>query len=159
MRYKDLKLGTKQKVGFGSILLLVVITNIYFFSRIEEIKVEIDDLTANRIPRVIAISDINQTTTELRLVQLQLAAADQSDFRAQLQLRSIELLDQINDSRDIYESLRAADTIRADSLGEDAERDAGCVQDVHELGPPRRAHRREHPDAAITSERSVGQAA
>lgn len=120
MRFKDLKLGTKQKVGFGSILLLVFITNVYFFSRIEEIKVEVDDLTANRIPRVIAISDINQTTTELRLAQLQLAAADQSEFRSRLQFRSIELLDQINESRDLYESLRGLDSIRTDRLGEDS---------------------------------------
>lgn len=119
MRFKDLKLGTKQKVGFGSILLLVLITNIFFFSRIDEIKVEVDDLTENRIPRVIAISDINQTTTELRLVQLQLAAAAESELRPDLQLRSIELLDEINDSRDSYESLRGNDTTGVDSLGED----------------------------------------
>jgi len=120
MRFKDLKLGTKQMVGFGSILLLVVITNIFYFSRIEEIKVEVDTLTDNRIPRLIAISHINQATTELRLTQLQLALADEAEFRMQLQQRSIELLDQINASRDAYETLRDQDTVTADSLGEAA---------------------------------------
>ena len=107
-RFRNLSLVAKQLAGFSSLLIIIISINIFFINRISDLKGEVDLLTRTRLPSVAAISDINQTTTELRLAQLQLASASDSTMRRQLQYRSIELLDQINASRDEYEALRAA---------------------------------------------------
>ncbi|MDX9857830.1 MAG: ATP-binding protein [candidate division Zixibacteria bacterium] len=105
-RFRDYRIITKQMIGFGLILFIMVMLNGYFITRVGELKDEIDRLTVARIPRVIAISDINSVTAELRLTQLQLAAATDNAERRQLQERMIALVDRINANRDSYEDLR-----------------------------------------------------
>lgn len=105
-KFRDYKIITKQMIGFGLILLIMVMLNGYFITRVGELKNEIDRLTVARIPRVIAISEINSITTELRLTQLQLAAASDTTERRTLQERMIAIVDQINTNRDRYEDLR-----------------------------------------------------
>lgn len=119
VRFRNLSLVGKQLVGFSSLLVIIVSLNIFFINRISDLKGEVDLLTQARLPGVAAISDINQTTTELRLAQLQLASAADTAERRQLQFRSIDLLDQINASRDDYESLRKAFVGVSDMARED----------------------------------------
>ncbi|MCB2230474.1 HAMP domain-containing protein [bacterium] len=106
-RFKDARIITKQMIGFGMILFIMVLLNGFFITRVGEFKAEIDHLTVARIPRVIAISEINTITTELRMTQLQLAVVSDSTERYQLQERMIAILDRINTNRDSYEELRA----------------------------------------------------
>jgi len=108
LRFRNLSLLLKQLLGFAGLVVIMVSLNVFFINRIGELKEEVDRLTRTRLPTVVAITDINQTTTELRLTQLQLAASNDSTASTQLQLRAIELLDQINASRDDYERLRDA---------------------------------------------------
>lgn len=106
-RFKDARIITKQMIGFGMILFIMVLLNGFFITQVGEFKDEIDHLTVARIPRVIAISEINTITTELRMTQLQLAVVSDSTERRQLQDRMIAILDKINTNRDSYEELRA----------------------------------------------------
>lgn len=105
-RFRDLKIITKQVIGFGLILFIMVMLNGYFITRVGELKDEIDRLTVARIPRVIAISEINRITAELRMTQLQLTAIGTQSGRRLLQEQMIALVDRINVNRDNYEKLR-----------------------------------------------------
>ena len=71
MKFKDLKLGTKQKIGFGIILLVMAIANIISFVRMASIREELDEITTNWMPRAIAVSDLNLNTAYLRIGQLE----------------------------------------------------------------------------------------
>jgi len=57
MNFKNLKLGTKQMVGFGFILVIMAGVNIFSINKMAALKSEIDEVTTNWLPRAIAISD------------------------------------------------------------------------------------------------------
>ena len=107
MKLKDLKLGTKQMVGFAIILLIMAGSHAYSTRKMATLKAEIDEVTTNWLPRAIAISDINVNTAKLRIVQLQYVFAT-DETRKQKQAIMISLLDEINENLDIYEQLKAS---------------------------------------------------
>ena len=106
MYFKDLKLGTKQMIGFGFILLIMTAANFFSINRMKSIKAEFAIVTTNWLPRAMAVSDINLYTSDLRLNQLQHAfATDEKSRQAQAE-KMILLIDNINESLDIYDSLK-----------------------------------------------------
>jgi len=105
MRFRNLKLGTKQMIGFGLILAIMAGVNIFSINRMATIKFDMDQVTTNWLPRAIAVSDINLNTSDLRLNQLQHAVTS-DDAKRQLQsVAMIELIEKINENRDTYENL------------------------------------------------------
>jgi len=106
MKFKDLRIGTKQILGFGSILIIMVAVNIFSITGLNSLKSEIDDFDQNWLRRAIAFEEINYNSSNLRRQQLQYAFAknkknkeDQKD----LQLAYIEKIDQ---NIDRYKTLR-----------------------------------------------------
>lgn len=47
MKFRDMKLGTKQMAGFSIILLFMAVVNILSYNKMATIKSEIDEVTTN----------------------------------------------------------------------------------------------------------------
>ncbi len=106
MTFRDLRLGTKQMIGFGLILLIMAGVNVYYLLQIQELKNEIDEVTSNWLKRISAISDINLYTSDLRLYQLQHAFAANPALKEEQAKLMIVLVDKINENLDTYEELK-----------------------------------------------------
>ncbi len=105
MRFRDLRLSTKQTIGFGIILLFMTAANVYSIREMASIKAEIDEVTQSWLPKVIAISDIKLTSADLRRNQLQHAFAQNDSLKRQLEQAMKHAVNEINDHRDTYEQL------------------------------------------------------
>ncbi len=106
MSFRDFKLGAKQMIGFGVILVLMASAFLFSIYRMRAIKAEIDEVTKNRLPRVLAIAEINLNTLNLRINQLEYAAAtDVQDKQAQI-AAMIKFVERITTNMTTYDSLR-----------------------------------------------------
>ncbi|UCE19803.1 MAG: MCP four helix bundle domain-containing protein [Gemmatimonadota bacterium] len=106
MSLKDLRLSVKQKIGFGLILLIMAGVNIFSIHKMAMLKVELDEVSLNWLPRAIALSDINLNTSRLLLIQSQHAfPADEAAKLHQANIQ-INLIDNINENLDTYEELK-----------------------------------------------------
>ncbi len=108
MSFADLKLGTKQTIGFGIILVIMAGINIYSIHKMETIKAGIDEVTSNWLPRAIAISEINRGTSDLRINQLQHAFTTMDSTRQQQIDNMILIIDRIDKNLDVYDRLKMA---------------------------------------------------
>ena len=106
MKFRDLKLGVKQAIGFGFVLAIMAGANIFSIRKMAAIQAEIDEITTDRLPRVIAISDLNLNTADLRINQLQHAFTADTIAKQQQEEVMIRLIDKINDNIDTYERLQ-----------------------------------------------------
>lgn len=108
MKFRDLKLGIKQALGFGVILAIMAGVNIFAITKMGAIKAEIDEISGNRLPRAIAISDLNLNTATLRISQLQHAFTVETSAQQKQKNMMIALIDRINENLDTYAQLKAA---------------------------------------------------
>ena len=106
MRFRDLKLSRKQGIGFGFILLVMASVSVYSIGNMAIIRDEIDEVSTNWLPRIIAISNVRQNTLELRINQLQHAFATDEARKQARSASMIALVDSINAHLDAYASLR-----------------------------------------------------
>ncbi|MEM8600939.1 MAG: ATP-binding protein [Bacteroidota bacterium] len=102
MPFRDLSIATKQKLGFGFILLLMVGAGLFAVARSRLISEEASQTAALWLPRVVAISDVNLEVSELRIRQLQHATATIDSVRQAQAIAMIDLIDAINDDLDTY---------------------------------------------------------
>ncbi len=106
MSFRNLKLGAKQLLGFGVILVLMASANIFSSNRMKAVKTEIDEVAQSRLPRALVIAELKRSTLDLRINQLQYAlAADAFSKQAQADLMG-DLLDRINKNIEAYDSLK-----------------------------------------------------
>jgi signal transduction histidine kinase len=106
MNFRNLKLGTKQLIGFGIVLVIMAGANIFTVRNMKDIKSGIDEVSTNWLPRGNAVADININTTKLRLNQLQLALATDEEIIQKEEEILINLIDRINENLDTYEALK-----------------------------------------------------
>jgi len=112
MQFKDLRFSTKQTIGFGLILSVMILVNIFSIRQLATIKTEIEEVSFNWLLRAIAISDINLSTSNLRQKQLQHAfTTDEEEKQDQADVM-IELIDKINENVDRYENLKQDSELR-----------------------------------------------
>ena len=120
MSFRDLRLGAKQLLGFGLILVLMAAANIFSLNRMKAVKTEIDEVAQSRLPRALAIAELKRSTLDLRINQLQYAfAANASSKQAQADTL-IKLLDHINNRIDEYDSLKSIAELRQTYSAEEA---------------------------------------
>ncbi len=106
MSLRNLKLGTKQILGFGLILTIMAIVNLFSIDKMGILKTEINEVSTNWMPRAVALSDIKGNTLDLRINQLQHAlVVDEATKQAQAD-NMIALIDKMNDNLDTYDSLK-----------------------------------------------------
>ncbi len=106
MKLRDLKLGYKQALGFGVILAIMAGVNIFAINKMAAIKAEIDEVTSNRLPAALAISDLSLNSAELRISQLQHAFTTIPARQQRQKEMMIALIDQINANIDTYVQLK-----------------------------------------------------
>ncbi len=106
IHFRDFKLATKQRIGAGFILMIMAAVNVYSINRLATLKRDIDVVTTNRLPRAIAISEINLNTSELRRNQLQFIFVGEGAAKEEQIQAMIALIDSINASIDAYQQLR-----------------------------------------------------
>ncbi|MFQ5632318.1 MAG: ATP-binding protein [bacterium] len=106
MKLSDIKLSTKLRIALGLILLFLTVISFYSLRTIEKIKTEMDEVTGNWLPRALAIADLNLSTANLRMNQLQYVFAADSTNKEKHNAVIIDLIDQINRNLDIYDSLK-----------------------------------------------------
>ena len=106
MKFRDLKIGTKQLIGFGLMLLTMAGSNFYSVNKMELLKSEIEEVSNNWLPRAIAISDINLNTSNLRRHQLQHAFTTDEASKKQHANEMISLMGKIEENLDTYEALK-----------------------------------------------------
>ncbi|MEL6445732.1 MAG: ATP-binding protein [Bacteroidota bacterium] len=121
MPFRDLSIATKQKLGFGFILLLMVGAGLFAVNRSRAISDEAEQTVALWLPRVVAISDVNLEVGELRIRQLQHATATVDSVRQAQAVAMIDLIDAINLNLDTYAVL--TETAQARGLNPATERD------------------------------------
>ncbi|HJP29241.1 MAG TPA: ATP-binding protein [Candidatus Latescibacteria bacterium] len=107
MRVRDWRLRTKQLASFGLVLLMMSAVHFYTIHKMRAIRVELDEVSQNWLPRALAISDVNLSTSRLRINQLQHTLTTDESRRQTLTVTSVGLIDQINASLDDYRELRS----------------------------------------------------
>lgn len=112
MKFRDLRFSTKQTIGFGLILAVMILVNVYSIRQLATIKTEVEEVSFNWLLRAIAISDINLSTSNLRQKQLQHAfTTDEAEKQEQADVM-IGLIDNINENVDRYENLKQDSELR-----------------------------------------------
>jgi signal transduction histidine kinase len=106
MKFRNLRIKTKQIVGFSSILLIFAGVNIFTIFGLNSLKTEIDEFEENWLPRTIAITEINTNSANLRREQLQYAFAGSEDIKKYETELLIKYIDKINENIDKYEQLK-----------------------------------------------------
>jgi signal transduction histidine kinase len=106
MKFRNLRIKTKQIVGFSSILLIFAGVNIFSIYGLNSLKTDIDEFDQNWLPRTIAITEINTNSSNLRREQLQYAFAKNKEIKKGETELLIKYIDEINDNIDRYETLK-----------------------------------------------------
>ena len=104
MRFQDLHLRSKQWFGFGAVLMAMAGVSFFAISEMNELREEIDEINAYRIPALTIIAELNLDVSNLRIQQLEsLLEVENKDVDPLLQI--IQLIDSINVNMDAYEAL------------------------------------------------------
>lgn len=106
MKFKNLRFSTKQTIGFGLILSIMVLANIFSIKQLATIRDEVQQVSFIWLQRAIAISDINLYISNLRQKQLQHAFTIDKEGKQNQADVMIEIIDNINENVDKYENLR-----------------------------------------------------
>lgn len=106
MKIRNLKLGTKQAVAFGLILLSMAIAGVVSMISMQSIKDSIDHASEFWLPRAITISELSLYTNDLRRQQIQLTVTESEALREDLKEQIKATLDRIESARQRYEELR-----------------------------------------------------
>ena len=106
MRYQDLKFRTKQTIGFGLILTLLALVIVYSLREMTALQTELDRISANWLPRTIALADLNTNTSNLRINQLQYITASDEEARELVREAMITFIGRITENYDTYEQLK-----------------------------------------------------
>ena len=105
MALRDLKIGTKQGIGFGVILVVMAGVSIFVIRQMGALRNEIDDINQLWLGRAVVSARLNINTSALRHIQLEYALAT-NQRRRQLYADSMNtLIDEIYEGGDAYDSL------------------------------------------------------
>ncbi|MCP4723984.1 MAG: HAMP domain-containing protein [bacterium] len=105
MKLRNLKIGVKQHIGFGIILITMSCVNIYTLFEMRKIITDFTEVKTKWLPSVMAVAELNNLTSDLRLIQLQHAFATTPEGKTRYENIMITIIDQIIESQDTYEPL------------------------------------------------------
>ena len=94
MKFKDLKLAHKQIVVFGLILMIMAFVGAFSLKKISSLKTDIDAVSNDWLPTALAISELNDNTSDLRANQLQYVLTSDLTKRDELKKSIILLIDE-----------------------------------------------------------------
>ncbi len=105
MALRDLKIGTKQGIGFGVILLVMAGVSIFVIGQMGALRSEIDDINQLWLRRGIVSTRFNINILTLRRVQLEYALATNQRLRDRYVADMDTLIGEIYADGDVYDSL------------------------------------------------------
>ena len=105
MALRDLKIGTKQGIGFGVILVVMAGVSFFVLRQMGELRQEIDDINEVWLQRAILTSRINLNASALRASQLQHAFEPQTPLKDAYVDTMLVLIDKVDADRDAYARL------------------------------------------------------
>ncbi|MGD8782561.1 MAG: MCP four helix bundle domain-containing protein [Ignavibacteria bacterium] len=106
MKLSNQNLRTKQLIGFGAILIMLILVYFYSIKRMSDLNEEINAVSNNWLPRAVALSELNINTLSLRISQFEHAYTFDEKKMRQQELEMIELIDHITENIDTYEKLK-----------------------------------------------------
>ncbi len=104
--FKNLRLKTKQAIGFGIILFILALVIFFVISQMRELHDQLEIASENSLPRAIAISDVNYYSSKLRIAQLQYSLIEENKTKKELENQISDFIDMLNQSLDKYHSLK-----------------------------------------------------
>ena len=105
MNFKNLKLATKQGLGFGFILVIMAGVTVFSLIKMSVIRDKIDEVNASWLPSVVALSEISLDTSDYRMNELQHAFTYYGyEIRAKEQ-EMIALRERMKKNQELYETL------------------------------------------------------
>ena len=120
IRFRDLRIGAKQTLGFALVLVIMAGANIYSINKMGDLNAAVHEISASWLPRALAVSDVHTNTANLRRGQLQLILA-QNDSVVQAQKDvMINLVALIDQNLFVYDSLKIQSEERGLYSGEEA---------------------------------------
>ena len=105
MAIRDFKLGTKQGVGFGIILVFMAGVSFFAIEQMGDLRTEIDDINEVWLQRAVLISRFNLNASTLRTNQLQHAFARRAAQKQVYVDTMLVLIDKIDTDREAYGQL------------------------------------------------------
>ena len=81
IKLRNLRIRTKQILGFSAILLILAGVNIFSIYGLNSLKYDIDEFEENWLPRTVAITEIYNNSSNLRREQLQYALAGNKELK------------------------------------------------------------------------------
>jgi len=109
---RDLKIGKKQALGFAVVLALMAGANIFSMYKMKALRDEFEHVTGDALPSVLAISAVNDNTSDLRIAQLQHATATTDSVKQRLREGMVALIERIEANQDAFEALAHAERER-----------------------------------------------
>jgi len=106
MKFRNVRIRTKQILGFSAVLLIFAGVNIFSIYGLNSLKTDIDEFEQNWLPRTIAITEINTNSSNLRREQLQYALAGSEKLKEGETKLLIKYIDKINENIDRYVTLK-----------------------------------------------------
>jgi len=106
MKFRNIRIRTKQILGFSSVLLIFAGVNIFSIYGLNSLSSDIDEFEQNWLPRTIAITEINTNSSNLRREQLQYALAGNTELKEGETKLLIKYIDKINENIDRYVTLK-----------------------------------------------------
>ncbi|TAE00277.1 MAG: response regulator [Bacteroidetes bacterium] len=103
--FTDLSLRTKQSIGFGIFLIIMASVNIFSLLRLNDLKADLDSVTNEWLPSVVAISDINLHATDYRRYELSHAVTEDTAQMRKYEIEMSRLKTLIRQSQDVYAPL------------------------------------------------------
>jgi len=89
MKFKNLKIGKKLSIGFGSILLIAIIIGVVSFLSLTRVNYYFTDISEVRMPGVSNLKEMEYGLEKLRVAQRTLLAPNLPDAEKQVQLKNI----------------------------------------------------------------------
>ena len=105
MAFTDLKIGVKQGIGFGIVLIVMTAVSIFAILQMRDLRTEIDDINEIWLRRAVLTSRFNLNASALRTTQLQHAFAPRAAQKQVYVDTMLVLIDKIDLDRDAYGQL------------------------------------------------------
>lgn len=105
MRFRDFKIGTKQKLAFGFILAAMATVSLFSVNRMALLVNEIEAINSVWLQRTSVISNLNLNASLLRQNQLQSASGSDENEKVVLADSMISLIDLVATNVDVYDTL------------------------------------------------------
>ncbi len=102
MALRDLKIGTKQGIGFGVILVVMAGVSIFAITQMAALRREIDDINEVWLKRALLTSRINLHASGLRATQLQHAYESRTNLREAYVDTMLVLIDSVDANGEAY---------------------------------------------------------